>query len=88
MSGKTKKLINQEIRKDYGHKAAEGATALLQGDEEFDGADNKFEEAHAEYNAYDAARAEESAAREHSQRAGNMYRYTTGTANESGEDEE
>ena len=44
----TKKLISQEIREDYGDGAAEGATALSQDDKEFDGADNKFEEAHAE----------------------------------------
>ena len=45
MSGKTNKLINQESREDYGDKAAEGDISLLQGDKEFDGADDKFEEA-------------------------------------------
>ena len=63
MVGKTKKMINQESREDYGNKGAEGATALPQGDGKFDGADEKFEEACARENAFNAARAEESAAR-------------------------
>ena len=45
MSGKTKKLMNKESRQDYGKKAAEGATEILQGDEKFDGADDESEEA-------------------------------------------
>ena len=47
MSSKTNKLIIQESRKDYGKEAAEGATALSRGDEEFDGADDEFEESRA-----------------------------------------
>ena len=82
MVGKTKKMINQESREDYGNKGAEGATALPQGDEELDGADDELEEARTEDNAFDAARAEESAARARLQRAGNMDGYATGTANE------
>ena len=38
MSGKTNKLVSQESREEYGKEAAEGATALSQGEEEFDGA--------------------------------------------------
>ena len=47
--------MNQEIRESYGDGAAEVATEILQGDNEFDGADNEFEAAHAEKNAFDAA---------------------------------
>ena len=63
MSGKENKLISQESRKDYSKEAAEGATSLSQGDEEFDGVDEEFEEARAEENVFDAACAEESAVR-------------------------
>ena len=42
MEGKAKKLISQEIRKDYVEEAAEDATVLSQGDKEFDGADDEF----------------------------------------------
>ena len=63
MSGKENKLISQESRKDYIKEAAEGATSLSQGDEEFDGVDEEFEEARAEENVFDAACAEESAVR-------------------------
>ena len=58
MSRKGKKLIIQVIRKDYGEEAAEGTKVLSQGDKEFDGADDKFEEAHAEENTFDAAHTE------------------------------
>ena len=63
MSGKANKLISQEIRKEYGKEAAEGATSLSQGDKEFDGVDGELEESQAEENVVDVARAEESAAR-------------------------
>ena len=62
MIGKTNILVNQESRERYGEESAEGATSISQGSNEFDGADDKFEEARAEYNAFDSARAEESAA--------------------------
>ena len=45
---KTNKLVSQESREEYGKEAAEGATALSQGEEEFDGAGNEFEEACAD----------------------------------------
>ena len=63
MSGKTNKLISRESRKDYGEEATEETKALSQGDDEFDGADNQFEEACAKENAFDTAREEESATR-------------------------
>ena len=88
MSGKGDKLISQESRKDYGEEAAEVTKALSQGDEEFDGVDDEFEEACAEDNVFDAARAEESATTARSQRAGNMAGYATGTANDPKEEEE
>ena len=40
MSGKPNKLVNQESRENYGEEAAEGTTAILQGDDEFKRADN------------------------------------------------
>ena len=55
MSGKANKLINQESREDYGDEAAAGVTVLLQGDKEFDKADDGFEEVIAEENAFNAA---------------------------------
>ena len=82
MSEKTNKLINQEIRVDYGDEAAEGTTVLSQGDKEFERVDEEFEEACAEENTFDATRAEESAVRARLQRAGNMSGYATGMANE------
>ena len=57
MSGKPNKLISQESRKYYGKEAAEETKALSQGDDEFDGADDEFEEARAEENAFVASRA-------------------------------
>ena len=48
MIGKGEKLIIQESRKDYGKEAVESNKALSQGDNEFDGADDEFEEARAE----------------------------------------
>ena len=56
MRSKTNNLMNQDTREDYDDKAAEGATAISQGDNEFDGADDEFEESRAEENAFDAAR--------------------------------
>ena len=47
MSGTAKKLIRQEIRKDYGKEDTEYATALSQFDEEFNGVYDEFEEARA-----------------------------------------
>ena len=49
--------MNHESRGEYGNKLAEGATASLQGDDEFYRADDEFEEARAEENAFDAAHA-------------------------------
>ena len=74
--------MNQDIRESYDDKAAEGATAILQSDDEFDRADNEFEAAGAEEKAFDAAGAEEREARACSQRAGNLAGHATGTANE------
>ena len=48
VSGKRNRLVNQEVRDSYGDEAAEGAAAIFQGGEDFVGADNKFEAAHAE----------------------------------------
>ena len=61
---------------------------MSQGDEEFDGADDEFEEACADESASGAARVEESAARERLKRVGNMAGYVTGDANEPEEEEE
>ena len=55
--------MNQESRENYGDEAAEVATAISQGDNEFDGADDEYEEARAEENTFDAAHTEESAER-------------------------
>ena len=88
MSGKPNKLVNQESRENYGEEAAEGTTAILQGDDEFYGADNKFEESRAEENAFNAIRTEESAARERLQRAGILSGHATGTENKPEEDKE
>ena len=81
MSGKRNKLISQEIRKDYGKEAAEGTKALSKGNDEFNEMEDKFEEARAEENAFNTARADKSTARAHLQRAGDMAGYATGTAN-------
>ena len=67
-------------KKEYGKEEAEETKLLSPSDDEFDGADNKFEEARAEENAFDRSRAEESTARTCSQTARNMYRYAMGTA--------
>ena len=48
MIGKTNILVNQESREGYGNEAAEGATAISQGDDKFDGADDEFEAARVE----------------------------------------
>ena len=55
MSGKTNKLVNQKSREIYGDEAAEGATAISQGDNKFDGAYFEFEEVRTEDKAFDAA---------------------------------
>ena len=78
MGGKTNILVNQEDKERYGNEAAEGATEILQGDEKFFGADAKFEE----------ARAEESATRARSQRAGNLAGHAIGTDTERKDNEE
>ena len=87
MIGKGEKLIIQQSRKDYGKEAVESNKALSQGDNEFDGADDEFEEARAEQNALDTARAEQRAARARSQMARNMDGYATGTVKEPEEEE-
>ena len=61
---------------------------MAQGDDEFDGSNNKFKEAHADENVFDAARAEESLARARSQRAIKMAAYATGLTNNPKEEEE
>ena len=38
MSSKTNKLMNQDKREEYGNEVAEGATAISQGNNEFNGA--------------------------------------------------
>ena len=81
MCGKTNILVNQESRESYGNKAAEVATVILKGENEFDGADDKFEEACAEKNMFDTSHAKESATRAHSQREGNLARHVTGKEN-------
>ena len=53
---------------------------LSQGNGKFEGANDEFEEACAEENAFDAARAEESALMAHSQREREITGYATGTA--------
>ena len=63
MSRRGNKLISQDRRKDYGEEVAEGTKALSQSDNKFNGADDEFEEARAEENAFDAARTEYSEAR-------------------------
>ena len=68
MSGKTNRLVNQEGREIYGNEATEDATEILQGDDEFVGADDEFE----------AARAYESAASSRLQRSGNLAGHATG----------
>ena len=78
MNGKTDIMVNQEVRESYDNEAAEGATEILQGDENFFGADAKFEE----------ARAEESATRARSQRAGNLAGHAIGTDTERKDNEE
>ena len=88
MSGETNKLISQEGKKDYGEEATEETKALSQGNDKFYGADDTSEEACAEENAFDRAHAEESAARACSQKAMNMARYATETANNTKEEEE
>ena len=85
---KKNKLISQEVKKDYGEEAAEETKALSQGNEEFDGAEDKFEEARTEENTFYRAHTEESAARVYSQRASNMSGYVTVTSKNTEEEEE
>ena len=75
-------LINQEGKRDYVEEAAEETKKISQGDDEFDGADDEFEEERAEEIAFDRELAEESVARARSKRARNMDGYATGTAND------
>ena len=42
MSEKTKKLIIQEVNKDYGKEAAEETKETSQGEDEFGGEDEEF----------------------------------------------
>ena len=43
MSRNKNRLVIQESREIYGDEAAESTTVISQGDDEFDGADDKFE---------------------------------------------
>ena len=81
MSVKTNMLIIQEVKKDYVEEAAEETKETSQGNDEFDGGDKEFEEAHAGEIAFDRARAEERTARARSQKARSMAGYKIGTAN-------
>ena len=63
MGWKTDNPISQEGKRDYGEEEAEEIKEISQGDDEFNGADDEFEEARAEEIAFDRVRAEESAAR-------------------------
>ena len=86
MSGKKRRLVNQESRESYGYESTEGATKMFQGIDKFVRVDNAFEAAHTEENAFEAACSEESVARDHFQRAGNLVGHATGTANDREED--
>ena len=88
MRRKTNKLISREGKTVYVKEAVEENKEISQGNDEFDGADKEFEEACAEDFAFDRARTEESAARSRLQRARNMDRYATGTANDPEEEDE
>ena len=88
MSGKTNKLIGQEVKKDYVEEAAEKTKEISKGGEEFDGGYNGFEEARTEETVFDRAHAEESAARARSQKARIVAGYKTGTENDPEEQEE
>ena len=68
MRGKTNILVTKECREHYGSKVEVGAEAISQNNDEFVGAVPEF----------DAARAEDSAARACSQRAGNLAGYEQG----------
>ena len=57
MSGEKNKLISQDIRKDHDKEAAEENKAFSQDGNEIVKVDDEFEEARAEENAFDAARA-------------------------------
>ena len=67
---------------------AEETKELSQCNDEFDRADDEFGESRAEENTFDAAHAEESAARAYLQRETNMAGYETGTENKPEEEEE
>ena len=57
MSRKINKLISQEGKQDYSEEAAEETRVFSQVDDEFDGVGEEFEEARAEENMFDRARA-------------------------------
>ena len=60
---------------------------LSQGDDGFNGADDKFKKTGAEENTFNAERVEESVARERSQRARNIAGNVTETENDPKEEE-
>ena len=82
MSGNKNWLVKQESRESYGDEAVEGATAISQGNGEFDKADDKFEEARAEDNSFNAERKGEITARTCSHRADNLAGHAKGKKNE------
>ena len=88
MSGKTNKLISQEVKEDYNEEATEDTKEKSQGDNKFDGGDEEFEEARAEDIEFDRACTEESVARAHSQKSRIMDLYKTRTAKDPEEEEE
>ena len=76
MRGKTNILVTKECREHYGSKVEVGAEAISQNNDEFVGAVPEF----------DAARAEDSAARACSQRADNLTGNAMGMVDEQKED--
>ena len=88
MNEKTNKLISQKGKKEYVEETAEDTKEISQGNNEFDGGDDEFEEARAEEIAFNRAHAEESATRACSHKAGSMVGYKTGTENDPMEEEE
>ena len=82
------KLSILEGKEDYGEEVAEETKETLQGDDEFDRGDEEFKAARSEKIAFDRARAEESAVRARSQKAGSMAGYKTVTENDPKEEEE
>ena len=65
-------MVNQESKDKYGDKAVKGATEILYGNNEFNGADENFEEARTEENAFDSALVEERVVRARSQSVVNL----------------